>query len=98
MFDSNVPWSTMETWGSRMVWLRCYGLPLHFWNVACFSKVVSTFGLKVDADNAILTRLAYARILVKAYKQIYILLERISINGHIIPIRTIKASLVPGLE
>jgi len=40
VFQTIVPWSEEYVVGHKVVWVRCFGLPLAFWNKDCFYKVV----------------------------------------------------------
>lgn len=35
---------TTTTQGSRLVWLNCYGIPLHLWNATTFNKIGQIWG------------------------------------------------------
>ncbi|CAL0310742.1 unnamed protein product [Lupinus luteus] len=55
VFSFFFPWSEELVVGFRDVWLRCYGLPLHAWNVALFEKLANHFGslLPMEFDSAL---------------------------------------------
>lgn len=44
---------SMEVPCSRMVWLNCYGIPLHLWNVDTFKKIGRKWGevISISDDN-----------------------------------------------
>ncbi|KAG5550142.1 hypothetical protein RHGRI_015184 [Rhododendron griersonianum] len=44
---------TVSTQGSRLVWLNCYGIPLHVWNVATFNKIGQIWGkiISISEDS-----------------------------------------------
>ena len=73
-FDSVTPWSAAASNPShKTVWVRCYGLPLAFWNRDCFSKVIGLMApsatLKAVADSTMSWELLeYARIQVRILK------------------------------
>jgi len=40
VFTSVRPWLDGSEASHRVVWVRCYGVPLQFWNMDCFAKVI----------------------------------------------------------
>jgi len=69
MFTGVKPWSIDSGASHKSVWVKCFGLPLTFWNRECFSKVIgeiSKTAKLVSIDNATLTWevLEYARLKV----------------------------------
>ncbi|XP_068503600.1 uncharacterized protein [Phaseolus vulgaris] len=70
MFSSVSPWSFRNRASHRIVWVRCYGLPLPVWNKECFAKVMGVLSREaavVSIDEATLTWevLEYARVQVR---------------------------------
>ncbi|GAB2282959.1 hypothetical protein Dimus_039571 [Dionaea muscipula] len=54
-FKDVVPWSAaLEFDFGREVWLSCYGVPVHAWNVGTFSAIANFWGevLNIDEDTA----------------------------------------------
>jgi len=50
----------------RGAWVRCYGIPLHAWNISFFALIASFIGrlLKVDECSVNKVRLDYARLFI----------------------------------
>ncbi|XP_029125646.1 uncharacterized protein LOC114915299 [Cajanus cajan] len=86
MLHSIQKWSPDVAVGNRMVWVRCYGVPLQTWGVEVFSKIVSIHGsfIKLDDDTSNFHRLDYARILIQSSdsKPIHFS-DTMRVNGHI---------------
>jgi len=58
VFTDVKPWSLDSGASHKSVWVKCYGVPLPFWNKDCFSKVVgeiSKAAKLVSIDNFTLT-------------------------------------------
>jgi len=70
VFQSIEPWSEEHVAGHKVVWVRCYGLPLTLWNTDCFSKVVGEVAtlVSVDESTALWENLEYARLQVRLLK------------------------------
>jgi len=66
-FEDFKPWSASCVAGYRIVWVKCYGLPLSLWSKECFSKVVGEVATLVEVDEATSSwdRLEYARLRVR---------------------------------
>jgi len=64
LFDSIEPWPESYEAGHKIVWVRCYGIPLTLWNKHCFSKVVREVAslVKVDESTRLWENLEYARL------------------------------------
>lgn len=67
MFYSLVKWSSDLRLGNRLVWLRCWGIPLVAWKLENIRKIVATVGdlVEVDDDVEHMQRLDRARVLVR---------------------------------
>jgi len=67
-FTSIKPWSVSSVADHKIVWVRCYGLPLSFWNKECFAKVLgeSTTLVSVDTSTLLWENLEYARLQVRS--------------------------------
>ncbi|GAB2295600.1 hypothetical protein Dimus_038367 [Dionaea muscipula] len=54
-FSSIIPWSIKTTCTvGREVWLTCYGVPVHAWNVSTFTAIGNVWGkvLQIEDDTA----------------------------------------------
>lgn len=83
-------WCPREIDNERVVWLRCFGVPVHAWNDNFFSYLVSGIGSFVCVDDITARKecLDVARILVKT--KVHDLVSRIvkvEINGDIFSIK-----------
>ena len=70
VFDNINPWSENHVAGHKIVWVRCYGIPISLWNKDCFSKVVGEMASLVSIDKSTLLweNLEYARLQVRLLK------------------------------
>jgi len=70
LFDYIEPWSENHMADHKLVWVRCYGLPLSLWNEDCFAKVVGETASLVSVDNSTLIweYLEFARLQVRILK------------------------------
>jgi len=53
-FDSVVPWDDNFVVAEKVVWVRCRGILLRFWNKKCFEQVAALVGALVEVDDATL--------------------------------------------
>ena len=70
MFTEVKPWSLDSGANHKSVWVKCFGLPLMFWNWECFSKVIGEMPMSaklVSIDKSTLSWevLEYARLKVR---------------------------------
>jgi len=67
VFVSTQPWTETIVADHRVVWTRCYGLPISLWNKDCFEKVVGEEASLVSIDVATLSweNLEFARLQVR---------------------------------
>jgi len=70
VFTSVSPWSVNSCASHKTVRVRCYGLPLPFWNKDCFTKVIgelTTSATLVSIDDSMLSWeiLEFARVQVR---------------------------------
>ena len=67
LFGSIEPWSAKYVVDHKIVWVRCFGVPITLWNKDCFSRVVGEVASLVDIDENTLSweNLEYARLLVR---------------------------------
>ncbi|XP_068475216.1 uncharacterized protein [Phaseolus vulgaris] len=89
VFDSIDPWSENHVAGHKIVWVRCYGVPITLWNKDCFSKVVGEMASLVSIDKATLLweNLEYARLQVRLLKNRNArLAKKMKINDQILSI------------
>jgi len=70
VFESIEPWSDKCIASHKVVWVRCYGLPLSLWNKECFSKVVGDKASLASIGRATLLweNLEYASLQVRLPK------------------------------
>lgn len=75
------------------MWLRCYGLSLHFYNKTCLAKLVSSFWklVIIDEESIALLKTTYTRVLVEvSIFQDILFCERVHINEEIMVVRFVK--------
>ncbi|XP_057449044.1 uncharacterized protein LOC130740451 [Lotus japonicus] len=67
IFESINPWSPSIVMQSRVVWIRCYGIPLHLWKRRSFDKLISPLGevLELDAATSEMDRVEFARMKIR---------------------------------
>ncbi|RZB52059.1 hypothetical protein D0Y65_048470 [Glycine soja] len=72
IFKSIQSWNNSIVSTSRLVWLKCYGVPISLWNANCFSKLFRDLGelLLVDQELLLLKRVDFTRILVSLFEDI----------------------------
>lgn len=53
--------------GYRLVWIQCWGIPLHAWDLENIKKIASGVREVVEVDDGVedLQRLDKARVLIK---------------------------------
>jgi len=73
VFASLKPWTVTSVSSHRIVWVRCYGLPLSVWNRECFSKLIglaapSAVLMAIDNLTETWETLEYARPQVRILK------------------------------
>jgi len=64
VFEVIESWSDAHVASHKIIWVRCYGLPISLWSMDCFSKVVGEVASLVDVDKATeeWDNLEYARL------------------------------------
>lgn len=64
------PWTEESVAEHRVVWVRCYGLPLPLWTKDCFSKLVGEEAslVSIDETTVMWENLEYARLQVRLLK------------------------------
>ncbi len=89
VFSEVKPWSVSSSADHKLVWVKCYGLPLPFWNRDCFSKVVGHISatatmVAIDKSTLIWEVLEYARLLVRVQNLGSVrMMRRVKINKHV---------------
>jgi len=70
VFQKIVPWTEESIAKHRIVWVRCYGLPLPLWTKDCFAKIIGEEAtlVSLDASTAMWENLEYARLQVRLLK------------------------------
>jgi len=63
VFQKIEPWTEESIAEHRVVWVRCYGLPLPLWTKACFSKIVGEEAslVSIDATTVMWENLSFMR-------------------------------------
>ena len=67
LFYSLTKWKSQLHTGNRLIWLRCWGIPLVAWSIDNIRKMVAVVGdlVEVDDDVEHMQRLDRARVLVR---------------------------------
>ena len=69
VFASIMPWTVSSGSSHKLVWVRCYGLPLPYWNRDCFGIVTPSASLiYINKATESWEMLAYARLQVRILK------------------------------
>jgi len=68
LFSNIRPWSISCVASHKNTWVRCYGLPLPFWNKECFEEVLggTYFVITIDNSTLLWENLEFARLHVRA--------------------------------
>ena len=93
LFDDIEPWSESYVAGHKLVWVRCYGLPITLWTKDCLSKVVGEMEELITIDEATeqWENLEYARIQVRVLKSCTVEVSKgYRINGQIFNINIVE--------
>ena len=66
-FTSIKPWMVSCVADHKLTWLRCYGLPLPFWNKECYAKVLgeSVTLVSIDTSSLLWENLEYVKLQVR---------------------------------
>jgi len=99
IFEDIEPWSESYVVGHKIVWVRCYELPLTLWNKDCFSKVVGEVASLVDIDASTLSweNLEFARLQVRLTKSgTAELTKGFKINGQVYNISIVEEKPCQG--
>lgn len=54
IFISIEPWTATCVVNHKVVWVRCFGLPISLWNRECFAKVVGESATLISIDDTTL--------------------------------------------
>ena len=70
VFVSIEPWSVLSASNHRVVWVRCYGVPLSYWSRDCFEKVLGVMAtsavlVSIDKNTLSWEVVEYARLQVR---------------------------------
>jgi len=100
-FDDIKPWSASCVAGYKVVWVKCYGLPLPLWSKECFSKIVGEVATLVEVDEATLAWecLEYARLRVRLLQSSKAeMSKKFQINGAVVNINIVEEVVTYGGE
>ena len=72
-FESFKPWSASSGPSHKVVWVRCYGLPLPLWNEECFTKLIEALApsamlVGIDSYTKAWGNLEFARLQIRILK------------------------------
>jgi len=84
LFETIAPWSESITAEHKIIWARCFGLPLSLWTKDCFSKVIGEAATLVSIDEATETwdNLEFARLQLRVLNSGFLSLSKnMRING-----------------
>ncbi|XP_020228107.1 uncharacterized protein LOC109809260 [Cajanus cajan] len=93
IFNKVVKWSQSVSTGNRMVWVRCYGVPLQLWNEECLGQVVGELGtvVGIHRDTLELNEVNSARVLIRTGSARFINSHKlVKINGERRQIRLVE--------
>ena len=93
IFEDIKPWTASCVAGYKIVWVRCYGLPLPLWSKECLLKVVGEVATLVDVDEATLAweNLEYAWIRVRVLQSSKVEMSKgFRINGVVYNINIVE--------
>jgi len=70
VFEDLEPWSASFVASHKLVWARCYGLPLPLWNKDCLSKIIGEMEdrISIDEETEQWENLEYVRIRLRVIK------------------------------
>ena len=84
LFETIAPWFESITAEHKIIWARCFGLPLSLWTKDCFSKVIGEAATLVSIDEATETwdNLEFARLQLRVLNSGFLSLSKnMRING-----------------
>jgi len=100
-FEDIKLWSASCVEGYKVVWVKCYVLPLPLWSKECFSKIVGEVETLVDVDEATLAWecLEYARLWVRLLQSSKAEMSKgFRINGVVYNINIVEEVVTNGGE
>ncbi|KAK8469885.1 hypothetical protein PHAVU_004G009401 [Phaseolus vulgaris] len=86
IFISIKPWSTESVATHKVVWVRCFGLPISLWSKECFVRVLGEMANLISIDDATLSweNLEFARLKVRIACNRYVrVAKKVRINDHV---------------
>jgi len=89
VFLSIVPWSAAQVVNHRVVWVRCFGLPISLWNRECFAKVIgeSNSLIAIDDTTLLWENLEFARLKVRVENNCFVrVAKKMRINNQVLSI------------
>ncbi|GAB4860694.1 hypothetical protein Ancab_035856 [Ancistrocladus abbreviatus] len=93
------PWAKLDVGDGRLVWLRCFGIPLHLWNEEFFDQLASRWGnyLGVDEATRRRTNLNFGRLAVfSAHTKLGRSALRLKVEEEVFQILVEEEDSVPG--
>ncbi|KAG4989368.1 hypothetical protein JHK82_031691 [Glycine max] len=96
IFHSIQKWEASITFGNRLTWVRCTGVPLDVWGEECFAAIAGQFGtlVKLDPLTMDMVNLSYAKMLAKLSSPLHVTFsENIKINGTAHLVRVVEEVL-----
>jgi len=89
LFVSLKPWLKMMIASHKVVWVKCYGLPISLWNEECFIRVIGEAAKLISINKSTLMweKLEFARLQVRLENHRYVrLVKEMRINEHMLSI------------
>jgi len=89
LFVSLKPWTKMVVASHKVVWVKCYGLPIYLWNEECFRRVIGEAGklMSIDKSTLMWDNLKFARLQVRIENHRYVrFVKKLRINEHMLSI------------
>jgi len=90
VFISIMPWSAAQIVNHRVVWVRCFGLPISLWNRECFAKVIGESAsslIAIDDTTLLWENLEFARLKVCVENSRFVkVAKKMRINNQILSI------------
>jgi len=71
----------------KVVWVKCYGLPISLWNEECFRRVIGEAAklMSIDKSTLMWDNLEFARLQVCIENHRYVrLVKKMRITGHML--------------
>lgn len=93
IFEDVAPWSPSMSIDSRLLWVKCEGLPLQFWNTKSFASLVNPVGelVAIDDETLSFSRLSFARLRIRTTTLDPVVLKtKILVDGNLMFIRLVE--------